>query len=85
MSATKCHCGAPAEVYAGGPNSGDWADHYCQAHLPNGFTVWDRLGNPSNDRELARALQATKKTHGRDSMINDLAALLEAHKKGKKA
>lgn len=42
-------------------------------------------GKRVNDRELARALQATKKTHGRDSMINDLAALLEAHKKGKKA
>lgn len=37
-------CDKPANVYAGGPYAGDWANYYCQDHIPTGFTVWDRLG-----------------------------------------
>lgn len=41
MSARLCHCGQPADVYAGGPTAGDWAAWYCLQHIPAGFTVWD--------------------------------------------
>jgi hypothetical protein len=32
MKIRKCgqHCGANAEVYAGGPNAWDWAGYYCE-------------------------------------------------------
>lgn len=36
-------CGKPAEVYGGGPLAGDWAGAYCEACLPQGFGVWQRL------------------------------------------
>ena len=41
----KCHCGANATVYAGGPYAGDWAGAYCNQHIPDGFQVWDRFDN----------------------------------------
>ncbi len=34
-------CLIPASVYAGGKYAGDWADHYCYLHKPEGFQVWD--------------------------------------------
>lgn len=43
MSRTCSRCGGPAEVYAGGRYAGDWADWYCVADVPAGFSIWDRL------------------------------------------
>jgi hypothetical protein len=42
----KCeqNCGKLAEVYGGGPKSGDWAGNYClECCKALGFTVWDIL------------------------------------------
>lgn len=36
-------CANKADVYAGGKYAGDWADYYCNDHIPNGFTIWDRF------------------------------------------
>ena len=36
-------CERVATVYAGGPYSGDWADYYCNDHIPTGYRVWDKL------------------------------------------
>jgi hypothetical protein len=36
-------CERVATVYAGGPYSGDWADYYCNDHIPSGYRVWDKL------------------------------------------
>lgn len=41
---SKSDCERVANVYAGGPHSGDWADYYCNDHIPQGFRVWDRFG-----------------------------------------
>lgn len=38
----RCQCGESATVYAGGPYAGDWADNYCDQHIPQGFQVWER-------------------------------------------
>ena len=42
----KCEqrCGKLAEVYGGGPKSGDWAGNYClECCQKLGFTAWDIL------------------------------------------
>lgn len=36
-------CGVAAEVHAMGPYAGDWAGHYCLAHVPKGFRITDTL------------------------------------------
>ncbi len=36
-------CESVATVYAGGPYANDWADYYCNDHIPSGYRVWDNL------------------------------------------
>ena len=40
---SKSECDKFATVYAGGTYSGDWADYYCDSHIPTGFRVMDKL------------------------------------------
>lgn len=35
-------CGATADVYAMGTSANDWADYYCNSHIPSSFVITDR-------------------------------------------
>jgi len=41
---SKSECGKVANVYAGLPYSGDWADYYCNDHIPTEARIWDKFG-----------------------------------------
>lgn len=46
----KCeNCGGVATVYAMGRSAGDWGGRYCNAHIPQGFTITDIFKGEEND------------------------------------
>lgn len=45
-------CDKHADVYAGGPYSGDWADYYCNNHIPQSFRVWDKIDLTNQNKSV---------------------------------